>query len=116
MIQLEVFGETAMMAAVAESIERLDGVSRVRSVNAARPGHVLVAGLVRPRAVDPLLDELDRLGVPASEITLSSDRGRGPDGRRGGRDDAGLGGRAERGLAPCPPDRPLLRVDVDRRA
>ena len=59
------------MAAVAESIERLDGVSRVRSVSATRPGHVLVAGLVRPRAVDPLLDELDRLGVPASGITLS---------------------------------------------
>ena len=71
MIQLEVFGESATMAAVAESIERLDGVSRVRSVSATRPGHVLVAGLVRPRAVDPLLDELDRLGVPASEITLS---------------------------------------------
>ena len=71
MIQLEVFGESATMAAVAESIERLDGVSRVRSVSATRPGHVLVAGLVRPRAVDPLLDELDRLGVPDSGITLS---------------------------------------------
>jgi uncharacterized hydrophobic protein (TIGR00271 family) len=71
MIQLEVFGESATMAAVAESIEHLDGVSRVRSVSATRPGHLLVAGLVRPRAVDPLLDELDRLGVPASEITLS---------------------------------------------
>ena len=71
MIQLEVFGESGTMAAVAESIERLDGVSRVRSVSATRPGHLLVAGLVRPRAVDPLLDELDRLGVPASEITLS---------------------------------------------
>jgi uncharacterized hydrophobic protein (TIGR00271 family) len=71
MIQLEVFGDSATMAAVAESIERLDGVNRVRSVSAARPGHALVAGLVRPRAVDPLLDELDRLGVQASEITLS---------------------------------------------
>ena len=71
MIQLEVFGETAVMTAVAESLERLDGVSRVRSVNAARPGHVLVAGLVRPRAVDPLLDEMRRLGVPDSGITLT---------------------------------------------
>src|SRR5262245_21217496 len=71
MIQLEVFGESATMAAVAESIEQLDGVSRVRSVSATRPGHVLVAGLVRPRAVDPLLDELNRLGVPESGITLS---------------------------------------------
>ena len=109
MIQLEVFGESATMAAVAESIERLDGVSRVRSVSATRPGHVLVAGLVRPRAVDPLLDELDRLGVPASEITLSRVEAVGQIGRRGGRDDPGLGGRAERGVAPRPPDRPLLR-------
>jgi len=59
------------MEAVAQSLERLDGVTRVRSVSATRPGHVLVAGLVRPRAVDSLLDELGRLGVPDSEITLS---------------------------------------------
>jgi uncharacterized hydrophobic protein (TIGR00271 family) len=71
MIQLEVFGEAAVMTAVAESLERLDGVSRVRSVNATRPGHVLVAALARPRAVDPLLDEMRRLGVPDSGITLS---------------------------------------------
>jgi uncharacterized hydrophobic protein (TIGR00271 family) len=71
MIQLEVFGETAVMTAVAESLERLDGVSRVRSVNATRPGHLLVGALVRPRAVDPLLDEMRRLGVPESGITLS---------------------------------------------
>ena len=71
MIELEVFGESATMTAVAESIERLDGVSRVRSVSAIRPGHAVVAGLVRPRAVDPLLDELNRLGVPDSGITLS---------------------------------------------
>ena len=71
MIQVEVFGEAAVMRAVAEALERLDGVSRVRSVNATRPGHVLVAALVRPRAVDPLLDEVQRLGVPDSGITLS---------------------------------------------
>ena len=71
MIQLEVFGESATMEAVARALEGLDGVTRVRSVSATRPGHVLVAGLVRPRAVDSLLDELGRLGVPDSEITLS---------------------------------------------
>jgi len=71
MIQLEVFGESTTMAAVAESLEHLDGVSRVRSVGATRPGHALVAGLVRPNAIDPLMDELGRLGVPASGITLT---------------------------------------------
>jgi uncharacterized hydrophobic protein (TIGR00271 family) len=71
MIQLEVFGEAAVMTKVAESLERLVGVSRVRSVNATRPGHVLVAGVVQPAAVDPLLAELRRLGVPDPAITLS---------------------------------------------
>lgn len=71
MMQLEVFGETAVMTAVTESLERLDGVSRVRSVNATRPGHALVAALVRPNAVDPLLDEMRHLGIPDSGITLS---------------------------------------------
>jgi len=71
MIQLEVFGESTTMAAVAGSLERLEGVSRVRSVSAIRPGHVLVAGVVQPSAVDPLLRELRRLGVPDSGITLS---------------------------------------------
>jgi uncharacterized hydrophobic protein (TIGR00271 family) len=71
MIQLEVFGEGTLMATAAESLEQLDGVSHVRSVSATRPGHVLVAGLVRPRAVDPLLDEMRRLGVPESGITLT---------------------------------------------
>ena len=71
MIQLEVFGESAAMAAVAESLEPLDGVSRLRSVSATRPGHVLVAGVVHPSAVDPMLAELRRLGVPDDGITLS---------------------------------------------
>jgi len=71
MLQLEVFGESTTMEVVADSLERLDGVSRLRSVSATRPGHALVAGLVRPNAIDPLMDELGRLGVPESGITLS---------------------------------------------
>jgi uncharacterized hydrophobic protein (TIGR00271 family) len=71
MIQFEVFGESGRMAVLAESLEGLDGVSRVRSVGATRPGHVLVAGVVSPGAVDPLLDEVHRHGVEDSEITLS---------------------------------------------
>jgi uncharacterized hydrophobic protein (TIGR00271 family) len=71
MIQLEVFGESATMGSVVESLARLDGVSRLRSVTATRPGHVLVGGVVSPAAVDPLLAELRRLGVPDTGITLS---------------------------------------------
>jgi uncharacterized hydrophobic protein (TIGR00271 family) len=71
MIQLEVFGESAAMAKVAASLEELDGVSRVRRIDATRPGHGLVAGVVRPNAVDPLLEVLQRLGVPDDGVTLS---------------------------------------------
>ena len=71
MIQLEVFGDSVAMATVAESLEELDGVSRLRTVSATRPGHAVVAGVVDPRAVDPLLEGLRRLGVPETAITLS---------------------------------------------
>jgi uncharacterized hydrophobic protein (TIGR00271 family) len=70
-IQFEIFGESAVTTKVAKSLERLDGVSRLRSVNATLPGHVLVAGVVRPGAIDPLLAELHQLGVPDAGITLS---------------------------------------------
>ena len=40
-------------------------------MSATRPGHVLVAGRVRPNADRPALDELGRLGVPESGITLT---------------------------------------------
>ena len=71
MIQLEVFGDSESMARVVESLEELDGVSRLRSVSATRAGHALVGGVVEPRAVDPLLERLQRLGVPETAITLS---------------------------------------------
>jgi hypothetical protein len=39
MINLEVFGRSAAMAAVAESLEATEGVSRVRLVDATRGDH-----------------------------------------------------------------------------
>ena len=71
MIQLEVFGKSTTIATVADSLEELEGVSRVRRVDATRPGHALVAGIVRPDAVEPLLEDLQRLGVPDDGVTLS---------------------------------------------
>ena len=70
-IQFEAFGESGQMAAVAESLERLEGVSRLRSVGAARPGHALVAGVVSAGAIDPLLDAARSHGVEDADITLS---------------------------------------------
>jgi uncharacterized hydrophobic protein (TIGR00271 family) len=71
MMQLEVFGESATMATVAESLDQLDGVSRVRRLDATRPGHSVVVAAVRPRAVDTLLEELRRLGVPDPAATVT---------------------------------------------
>ena len=59
------------MATVAERLDELDDVSRVRLVDATRPGLSVVSAAVRPRATDTTLDELRRLGVPDGDITLT---------------------------------------------
>ena len=71
MINLEVFGDSAAMSTVAELLDEVDGVSRVRLVHAVRAGHSVVSAAVRPRAVDALLVALRRQGVPAADITLT---------------------------------------------
>jgi uncharacterized hydrophobic protein (TIGR00271 family) len=58
------------MARAAAAIDELDGVTGVRQIEATRPGHSVIAAAVRPTAVDPLLDELMRLDVPESDITV----------------------------------------------
>lgn len=70
MMNVEVFGPSSTMARAAAAIDGLDGVNGVRQIEATRPGHSVVAASVRPRAVDPLLDELMRLDVPESDITV----------------------------------------------
>jgi uncharacterized hydrophobic protein (TIGR00271 family) len=70
-INLEVFGKSGTMATVAERLDELDDVSRVRLVDAIRPGQSVVSAAVRPRATDTTLDELRRLGVPDGDITLT---------------------------------------------
>jgi uncharacterized hydrophobic protein (TIGR00271 family) len=70
-INLEVFGKSGAMAMVAGRLDELDDVSRVRLVDATRPGLSVVSAAVRPRATDTTLDELRRLGVPDGDITLT---------------------------------------------
>ncbi len=71
MINLEVFGESAAMEEVAELLDDVDGVSRVRLLDATRSGCSIVVAAVRPRVADALLGELRRQGVPDTDITLS---------------------------------------------
>ncbi|MGZ5342061.1 MAG: DUF389 domain-containing protein [Solirubrobacterales bacterium] len=70
MMHVEVFGPSAAMARAAAAMDGLDGVTAVRQIEATRPGHSVIAASVRPRAVDPVLDELMRLSVPESDITV----------------------------------------------
>ena len=52
MINLEVFGESTAMGEIAELLDGIDGVSRVRAVDATRAGHSVVVANVRPARVD----------------------------------------------------------------
>ena len=70
-INLEVFGKSATMATVADRLDELVDVSRVRLVDATRAGHSVVSAAVRPRATDTMLQELRRLSVPDADITLT---------------------------------------------
>ena len=71
MINLEVFGDSAVMSRVAESLEEVEGVSRVRVVQRRGPGTPSSRLQSVPRAVDALLATLRRQGVPDAEITLT---------------------------------------------
>jgi uncharacterized hydrophobic protein (TIGR00271 family) len=70
MIDLEVFGTTAAMQAVAGRLDEIDGVSRVRLVDASREGYSVVSASLRPRTTDLVLDDLRRHGVADSDIEL----------------------------------------------
>jgi uncharacterized hydrophobic protein (TIGR00271 family) len=71
MMRLEIFGGSAKMAAAANLLDGSTGVSAVRSVDAVRAGHAVVSADLRPAAVDPMLDELRRLGVPDASISVT---------------------------------------------
>ena len=70
MIGPEVFGQTPAMTAVAESLDRLGGVSRVRVEVAVRDEHSLVLAAVSHDAIDDILRELRALSVPREDVTL----------------------------------------------
>ncbi|MGH3011948.1 MAG: DUF389 domain-containing protein [Gaiellaceae bacterium] len=71
MIELEVFGTTPAMRAVAGRLDGIDGVSRVRLVDATREGYAVVSASLRPRTVDAVLGDLRRQGVLDADIALA---------------------------------------------
>ncbi len=70
MIKLEVVGEAATVAAVGKLLDDDDDVGYVTITGATRPGHAVALATVHPRAVDQLVGELHRLGVPDAQIAL----------------------------------------------
>lgn len=59
------------MDAVARLLDAHAEVGRVRCSAAIRPRHAVVVATVHPRAVDELLGELRRFGVPDDDFTLT---------------------------------------------
>lgn len=84
MIALEIFGETDVMRAVAERVQSLDGVSRVRVAPALGEAELLVFADVRHDATDRLVRELGALGVASEAIRLSRVEEIGYDGASAG--------------------------------
>jgi len=82
-IRLEVFGESEAMNAVVRLLDGNDEVSRVRHAATTQPGYAVVIAIVEPRAVDELLGDLRRLGVPAEEVTLTREEVLGRSSARG---------------------------------
>src|SRR4051812_31295760 len=71
MLDLTLFGDAGAMARVAAGLDAITGTARVRVVEAARPGKAVVRADVAHDAVDDVLDELERLPVPASDVSLA---------------------------------------------
>ena len=59
------------MTAVAQLLDGNPDISRVRVADAWRPGRAAVLATVDARAVDELLEDLRRLGVPDGSVTLT---------------------------------------------
>jgi uncharacterized hydrophobic protein (TIGR00271 family) len=70
-IRLEVFGDGATMATVATLLDENEDVDRVRLMSATREGHAVVVAVVRPRAVDEVVDDLRRHGVRDADLSLT---------------------------------------------
>jgi hypothetical protein len=65
------FGDSGVMARGAARLDAIAGTAQVRVVDAARPGSSVVRADVAHDSVDDVLDELERLAVPAADVSLA---------------------------------------------
>src|SRR3954449_4243862 len=59
------------MTQVAARLDAMTGTAQVRVVDAARPGNSVVRADVAHHCVDDVLDELERLAVPAADVSMA---------------------------------------------
>jgi len=71
MMEVQAFGDSESLEKAAKQLDGLEGVSAVRLLDAARPGHSVLAAVAAPRAVETTLRDLAQLGVRAEDTTVT---------------------------------------------
>jgi uncharacterized hydrophobic protein (TIGR00271 family) len=68
---VQVVGQSKRAESIAGLLDELEGARAVTLVPAVREGHSVASATIPPTALDGLLKELRRLGVPAADITVT---------------------------------------------
>ncbi len=71
MMTIRAFGDSTALLDVADRFDGRDDVSFLSNVAATRPGHSILSAVVRPRAVEPMIAELRRVGVADGDLTVT---------------------------------------------
>lgn len=71
MLFVQVIGHSKRAESIAALLDQLEGARAVTLVPAVRVDHSVASATVPPAALDELLDDLDRLGVSATDITVT---------------------------------------------
>src|SRR3954471_8626275 len=71
MLDLKVAGESRNMERVASRLDAIVGTAQVRVVDTVRPGSSVIRANVAHDSVEGVLDELERLEVPAADILMA---------------------------------------------
>jgi uncharacterized hydrophobic protein (TIGR00271 family) len=68
---VQVIGHSKRAESIAALLDQLEGARAVTLVPAVRVDHSVASATIPPAALDELLDDLDRLGVSATDITVT---------------------------------------------
>jgi uncharacterized hydrophobic protein (TIGR00271 family) len=71
MLFVQVIGHSRRAESIADLLDELEGARAVTLVPAVRADHSVASATIPPAALDGLLDDLGRLGVSATDITVT---------------------------------------------